>query len=370
MAFTSDRNECTVESEENNIAGKDVIECKRCWYLKQELLELREELSSNKLIIQLLQMGNDTCDSSVNLNLDDGWTVESNKSNKPNKSNNSNKSNRPDTTNAERHSEERYGTSTDIMLTTTNRFGVLSDLDKMEEWPRLEDDLRGCLRRRRRKHNIVNTGNGKREDLVYQIPVIVDGLTSSDVDVLQHYKEPANHRIRIIGDSHARDAAGNVIDNLDNTYSISGFVCPGMNMSNMIPLMTSDITHLNSKDVMILWGGANDVYKNNSGDALKHLINFLELNKHTNIIMLCIPHRHDLPDWSCVNRGIRIFNRALMELMKLHTHVTVTQVDPARMYYTKHGQHMNNMGREKIASKLAEVIAGLFSTEEEIISCL
>jgi hypothetical protein len=64
MASLEDRNECTAESEGNKMAGKDVIECKCCWYLKQELLELREELSSNKLIIQLLQTGNDTCDSS------------------------------------------------------------------------------------------------------------------------------------------------------------------------------------------------------------------------------------------------------------------------------------------------------------------
>jgi hypothetical protein len=305
-------------------------------------------------------------------------------------SNKLNKSNRPDVNNAERHSEERYGTSTDIMLTTTNRFGILSDLDKIEEWPRIEDDLRGCPWRQRRKFNYTeamtqykirvdqkfpshvhvkyNTVNGKPEDLVYQIPVVVDGLTSSDMDVLQNRKELINHRIIIIGDSHARDAAGNVIDNLDDTYSISGFVCPGMNVRNMIPLMTLDITHLNCKDAMILWGGANDVYKNNSGDALKHITNFLELNKHTNIIILCIPHRHDLPDWSCVNRGILVFNRALMKLMKLHNHVAVVQVDPARMYYTKHGQHVNNMGRERIASKLAEVITDLFSTEEEIIT--
>jgi hypothetical protein len=176
--------------------------------------------------------------------------------------------------------------------------------------------------------------NGKPEDLedlVYPIPVVVDGLTSLAVDVLKHRTEFIKHRIRIIGDSHARDAAGNVIDNLDATFSISGLVCSGINVSNLIPLMTFDITHLNRKDAMILWGGANDAYKNNSWDALKHITKFLESNKHTNII-LCIPHRHDLPDWSSVNSGIQVFNSALMKLMKVHNHVTVVPVDPARMY--------------------------------------
>jgi len=46
---------------------------------------------------------------------------------------------------------------------------------------------------------------------------------------------------------------------------------------------------------MVFWGGANDVSKNNSQDALKHITNFVNVNSHTNIILMCVPHRHDLP---------------------------------------------------------------------------
>jgi len=373
MAPVEARNDFTAVCAENNIVVEDVIECKCCWYLKRELLELREELSSAKLIIQLLQMENGTYDTDSNLNTDYVWkTVESN---------------RADNINADRKSEEEYGTSKDFMLTTTNRFSILSDLDKADNWSQIEDGLHGHPRRRLRKpsrtkvipqfehrvdlkssnHSYSKFGavSENPEDLIHQIPVVVNGLTSPTVDVLKNRRATIIHRIRIIGDSHARDAAGNVKQNLDATFSTSGIVCPGIKVGNMIPLMTPKIKQLNHKDVMILWGGANDVYKNNSCDALKQLTDFMGKNKHTNIIILCIPHRHDLPEWSCVNKGIQAFNRALMKLMKPYKHVTVVQVDPTRIYYTRHGQHMNNLGKERIALSLVNVITDMFNIQDK-----
>ena len=59
------------------------------------------------------------------------------------------------------------------------------------------------------------------------------------------------------------------------------------NIDRLISSMTEDIKHLMSNAIMILWGGANDVSKNNSQDALKHITNFVNVNSHTNIILLC-----------------------------------------------------------------------------------
>jgi UDP-glucose 6-dehydrogenase len=98
-------------------------------------------------------------------------------------------------------------------------------------------------------------------------------------------------------------------------------------MNNLISSTTSDIKHLRSKDVMVLWGGANDVCRNNSQDALKHKTTFANANRHTNIIILCTPHRNDLPEWSCVIKEVEAFNRKLVRLMKPYIHVTVVKVD-------------------------------------------
>jgi hypothetical protein len=59
-------------------------------------------------------------------------------------------------------------------------------------------------------------------------------------------------------------------------------------------------------------------------------VNFVEINSHTNIILLSVPHRYDLSDWSCVNSYLNTFNRKLVKLMNHFKHVTVVKVDLKR----------------------------------------
>jgi hypothetical protein len=68
----------------------------------------------------------------------------------------------------------------------------------------------------------------------------------------------------------------------------------------------------------------------------------VKVNSHTNIILMSVPHRHDLPEWSCVNSEVEAFNRKLVKLMKPHKHVFVVKVDLDKKSYTKQGMHMKN----------------------------
>jgi hypothetical protein len=109
--------------------------------------------------------------------------------------------------------------------------------------------------------------------------------------------------------------------------------------------MTDDIKHLMKNDATVFWGGANDVSKNNSQDGLKQITNFLKRNSHTNVIIISVPHRHDLPEWSCVNNEVKAFNRKLVKLMKPYKHTTVVKVDLDRNFFTRQGLHMNSLGK-------------------------
>ena len=108
--------------------------------------------------------------------------------------------------------------------------------------------------------------------------------------------------------------------------------------------------------------------KNNSQDALKHITNLVKVNSHTNIILLCLPHRYDLPESSCVNSEVKAFKRKLVKAMKPYKHVTVVKVDLDRTFFTRQGLHMNNLGKEEIAFKIASVVIEIFRKQEEIIS--
>ena len=110
-----------------------------------------------------------------------------------------------------------------------------------------------------------------------------------------------NLRIIILDDSHAQGLSSNVKNNLDDKYSVCGFVKPGVNIATKISSKIADINLLTKNDLIIFWGGSNDMSKNNSQEGLKHLVHFTQSYNHTNIILMCVPPRHDLLEWSCVN---------------------------------------------------------------------
>jgi len=81
------------------------------------------------------------------------------------------------------------------------------------------------------------------------------------------------------------------------------------------------------------------VGKNNAKMALKYITNFIKVNNHTNIIVLSVPHRHNVMESFCVNKEIRSFNRKLMKNVKTFKHTLVLEMD--REFFTPHGLHLN-----------------------------
>jgi hypothetical protein len=159
----------------------------------------------------------------------------------------------------------------------------------------------------------------RRKDSAKKISTLVNGSTSTEVSTKNiHHNLKSNtqsiidHKIRILGDSHVRGLSSNMKSNLDDNYSVCGFVKPGVNIATQISSMTVDINLLTKNDLIIFWVGSNNVSKNNSQEGLKHLANFVQSNNHTNIFLMCVPPRHDLPEWSCVNNEIKTFNRKLL----------------------------------------------------------
>ena len=299
----------------------------------------------------------------------------------------------------DRQPKEVHGISTHYMPTTANRFEILSDLSEDGNRFKPVKEPRGYPRCQQRKSDHEGATpwgkyycsdteikqhactkhdsaiNGNLKNSTRKIPLVINGLTSLTARTSTNRRKHASssqqnkhHKIIIISDSHARGASSNLQHNLDTTFGPSGFVSPGANMNSLISSVTSDIKHLRSKDVMVLSGGTNDVCRNNSQDALKHITTFVKANGRTNIIILCVPHRHNLPEWSCVNKEVEAFNRKLVKLMKPYKHVTVVKVDLDREFFTRHGQHMNNLGNKKIALSIARVVTDLFSNQEETIS--
>jgi hypothetical protein len=54
--------------------------------------------------------------------------------------------------------------------------------------------------------------------------------------------------------------------------------------------------------------------------------------------------------------------------MKPYQHVTVMRIDPDRKLLTQHGLHMNNPGKERLATELANTAAKILIKHEAVIS--
>jgi len=105
------------------------------------------------------------------------------------------------------------------------------------------------------------------------------------------------------------------------------------------------MTQLTREDMVVLWGGGNDVARNNSVVGMKHILDMLINSTHTNVILSSVPHRHDLIKDSCVNREVKVFNRSLRNRLKCFGKVELIEVVSKREFNSKHGQHLHSRGK-------------------------
>jgi hypothetical protein len=59
-------------------------------------------------------------------------------------------------------------------------------------------------------------------------------------------------------------------------------VKPGSNIDVLVNSVKSDILNLRENDMIVFFGGANDVSKNNAKQALRNTKKFMMNNNHTN----------------------------------------------------------------------------------------
>jgi hypothetical protein len=163
-------------------------------------------------------------------------------------------------------------------------------------------------------------------------------------------------KIIIIGDSHARGCSQEVKHNLGHSIEVQGIVKPGANMEVIVNTSTKNIGNLTKKDMVVVWGGSQDVGRNESELGLHRLKNFIENHSHTNFIVMSVPHRHDLDPNSCINDEVMVYNRKMKKYLKACENIQIIEVDSKRELFTRHGLHMNSKGKDQIAGKIAQTI--------------
>ena len=170
-------------------------------------------------------------------------------------------------------------------------------------------------------------------------------------------------KIVVVGDSFAKEIAGELAHSLRSMFEVIGQVKPGSGMKVITELANQEITTLTKKDMVVVWGGANDIARNEANKALTH-INSVKSRKHTNVLLVSVPTRFDLITTSCVNKEVITYNRKLHKWMKQYEHVKIIDSELQRKYFTRHGMHMNLAGKELIAQRIMEHIKEHFTKKE------
>jgi hypothetical protein len=112
------------------------------------------------------------------------------------------------------------------------------------------------------------------------------------------------HRVLVIGNSHAKQCVTKLRYNLYLRYEVSVFIKPGSTMSEIIKTTENEIAILKCNDIVILWGGAIDINRRNTKEALRNLSKFYNASRLVKIVLISIPLRYDLLPSSCVNKEI------------------------------------------------------------------
>lgn len=70
--------------------------------------------------------------------------------------------------------------------------------------------------------------------------------------------------VLIIGDLHTRNCAANGKTDIMDNFEVQRFVKPGAGIDTLVNSATSDVMKLTKSDVLMFYGGANTVAKNNT----------------------------------------------------------------------------------------------------------
>jgi hypothetical protein len=158
-----------------------------------------------------------------------------------------------------------------------------------------------------------------------------------------------------IGDSH-RGCSEKISTLLGDLYSVIGITKPNTNLKAIILPSNFQTEKYSMSDVIVICGGTMDVGRNETKTCLWHLTHFVKRTNNTHIFILDVPHHFDLDVTSRVNKEVTVFNRMLQKVMKPHQHIQIQNMSVNRTHFTRHGMHMNSLGKTWITEEIAKKI--------------
>ena len=147
-------------------------------------------------------------------------------------------------------------------------------------------------------------------------------------------------------------------------FDVTGYTKPNCKVTTLLNPVPEYVSNLTDKDILIFFGGSNDVSNNNMEVTLQDIQQFVTKNNYTNIILGEIPNRYDTAESSDLHQKIMTYNRKLKKHSKLNTHIHITETVQERKYYTNQGFHLNALGIDALCSQLRIIVDKIFMNND------
>jgi len=111
------------------------------------------------------------------------------------------------------------------------------------------------------------------------------------MDNKKHQDE--RRRIIVLGDSHARGFAGELLHQVKQHLEVIGYLKPNAGLTELLNSAKEETSKLTKKDAVIVFGGTNNIDRNLHGKNLTSIMRLLDTTQHTNVILTDVLLRYD-----------------------------------------------------------------------------
>lgn len=186
-----------------------------------------------------------------------------------------------------------------------------------------------------------------RDELLLADGLIVEGQGGRKEKGLR-----CTNRVQIFGGSQGRGVAGLVKDL--GVKEVTGTVMPGGKAREVLAGVVTACKDFQKEDCVVLVTGTNDVAQGQNAPLLESLRRTLRGLNKTRVVLCTVPKRHDEDRASSSNRMVEQTNEEIRNLCKDMASVRILDLAAfGRGCYTKHGFHLNQVGKRRIAEVVA-----------------
>jgi len=168
------------------------------------------------------------------------------------------------------------------------------------------------------------------------------------------------HRVVVTGDSHIKGFENLLRSMFNREYYFFSLVQPGSNSNILKESVKETVKQLSMNDFLVISSGTKDFDSDNCASTFQNIRNYLMSTTNTNILLLNIPYRFDLPNHSAVNKKIFILNKKLQKLVRILPHTKFLDSNNDRLLFTRHGLHRNKLGKHLVTSQIVCHILATF----------